>query len=93
MIGVEVMVKLDDSLFWKLAGIAEQFDMRVDQYLSEVASVASRRKQPSDSDPVLMWWRQGLTDREICAELGLTRETVGDRRRRIGLPANRRRSA
>lgn len=86
---MEATVRLEPETFWKIAGIAEQFNMRVDQYLAEMASVASRRKLPDDMDPILVRWRMGWSDREIAREFGLTNEAVAGRRRRAGLPANR----
>lgn len=89
MTDIEVAVKLDDSLFWKLADIAEQFDMRVDQYLVEIASTSAKQKLLPIDDPVVTRWRTGMSDREIARELTMTNEAVHRRRRKFGLPANR----
>ena len=86
---MEVSVRLEPDLFWKLAALAEKFDMRVDQYMVELATVASRRTVPDVIDPVIVRWRQGWSDRMIARELNLTNDAVGVRRRRFGVPANR----
>ena len=86
---MEATVRMDSQTFWKVAAIAEQFEMRVDEYLAELAVVASRRKLPPEMDPVIIRWRMGWSDREIARELAMTNEAVADRRRRYGLPANR----
>ena len=82
-------VDLDELTFWKLAAIAELHDMKVADYLAEIAVVASRAKTPMDSDPILWRWRDGLTDKRIAAELGLTNAAVSRHRRSFGLPANK----
>lgn len=88
MSAVRIPIDLDSQVFWKLAELAELRDMKVNEYMVELAEVASRRKLHVDSDPVVRLWRQGKTDRQICADLGMTRAAVGDRRRSFGLPAN-----
>jgi len=86
---VRTPVDLDKTTFWKLAAIAEVHDMKVSDYLAEIAVVASRAKTPWDSDPILWRWRDGLTDKRIAAELGLTNAAVSRHRRSFGLPANK----
>jgi hypothetical protein len=86
---VRTVVDLDAHTFWKLAAIAEVHEMKVAEYLAEIAVVASRAKTPMDSDPILWRWRDGLTDKQIASELGLTNARVSSYRRGFGLPANR----
>lgn len=86
---MEATVRMDSETFWKVAGIAEKFDMRVDEYLAELAVVASHRQLPAMEDPVVVRWRMGWSDREIARELAMTNEQVARRRQRFGLPANR----
>lgn len=83
-------VDIDDATFWKLANHAEQYDMRVDEYLSELAFIASRQHRPPEVDPVLSRVRRGLTDKAIARELGMTNHAVSSRRQRAGFPANKR---
>lgn len=87
---IRVPVDIPELTFWRLAAVAEQYDMKVPDYLAEIALAASRRQDPLVVDPVIVWWRLGLTDKQIAGELGLTNAAVGDRRRRGGFAANRR---
>ncbi|TXK17391.1 hypothetical protein [Homoserinibacter sp. GY 40078] len=83
---------IPDEQFWKLAGKAEQFDMKVPEYVADLCAVAASTSVPFDSDPVLQLWRARYTDAQIAARLSMTNSAVSSRRRRYGLPANRRRA-
>ena len=89
---IRTPVDLDERTFWALAAVAESYGMKVNEYLADVAAAVSKRRLPSDIDPVIVRWRSGLSDSEIAAELGMTNLAVATRRRRFGYPANRRRS-
>lgn len=86
---IRTVVDLDAVTFWKLAAIAETHDMRVPDYLTEIAVVASRAKRPLLDDPIIRRWREGSTDKQIAAELGLTNAAVARHRQARRLPANR----
>jgi len=86
---MKVSVDVEDLTFWKLAAIAERYEMRVDEFMQELALSASNRRVDAEVDPVAMRWRQGLSDKEIARELGMTNQAVSVRRRSHGLPANR----
>jgi hypothetical protein len=86
---VRAVVDIESDTFWKLAAVAEQYEMTVPDYLNELATVASNRKLPSTTDPVAMRWRIGKTDKEIASELAMTNQAVAVRRRSFGFPANR----
>lgn len=87
---MKFQVEIPDEAFWKLALRAEEFDMRVPDYTAELAIAASANKVPRDQDPLVIAWRSGMTDAEIARQLGATNLSVATRRRRYGLPANRR---
>ena len=87
---MKFQVDLPDAVFWKLAARAEEYDMKVPEYTAELALAASSASIPQDADPVVIAWRSGLTDAEIGRKLNLTNSSVASRRRRYGLPANRR---
>lgn len=89
---VTVSVRLPARLFSKLADLGELLDMRVDELLIEIGAQHLTRKAPTLSDPVVSRWREGWTDKQIAADLGWTNSQVSDRRRRVGLPANSRKS-
>lgn len=86
---MKVTVDVEDLTFWKLAAIAENYDMRVDEFLNELAVSASKRRVDAEVDPVSMRWRTGMTDAQIAAELSMTNRAVSERRRSYGLPANK----
>jgi hypothetical protein len=87
---MKFQVEIPDEDFWKLAARAEEFDMRVPDYTAELAIAAASNKVPRDHDPLVISWRAGATDAEIARQLGATNLSVATRRRRYGLPANRR---
>lgn len=86
---MKFQVEIPDVVFWKVAGMAEQHDMTVPNYLAELAFAASKARSPLVNDPIIMRWRAGLSDREIAAELNITNSQVSTRRRLYGFPANR----
>jgi len=88
---MKFQVEISDDLFWKIAARAETFDQRVPEYAADLLIAAAHVRSPVDSDPVLRLWRGGLTDAQIARHLNLTNLAVSSRRRRFGLPANRRR--
>lgn len=87
---MKFQVAIPERTFWQLAERAELLDMRVPDYLADLAMAAAVGKVPTDTDPVVVLVRQGLTDREIARELGWTNLAVATRRRQYGMPANRR---
>jgi len=88
---MKFQVDIPDDLFWKIAARAETFNQRVPEYAADLLIATAHVRSPVDSDPVLRLWRGGLTDAEIARHLNLVNRAVADRRRRYGLPANRRR--
>lgn len=85
-------MNLPDALFNKLADLGELYDMRVDELMLELSAQALARRAPDLSHPVVSRWRQGMTDKQIAADLDWTNAAVSDARRRRGLPANSRRN-
>lgn len=83
-------VEVPDEVFWAVATRAEPFDQRVPDFTADMLVAVAASRAPLDSDPVLRLWREGKTDAQIAAQLGLTNLAVSDRRRRMKLPANRR---
>lgn len=83
-------VKLDARTFWKLAAIAEQHGMRVDQYMVELASIAANRRTTKGTTAVGELWVKGMSDAQMAAELGWTNQAVSTQRRSLGLSANKR---
>lgn len=82
-------VDVPDEVFWKIAARAEHYDQRVPDYTVDLLITAAAVDVPSETDPILRLWRGGFTDKQIAARLNLTNLTVAGRRRRFGLPANR----
>jgi hypothetical protein len=80
---------MDDALFWRLAGAAEDAGMRVDQWLVRLATTFDY-KDPEDAGAVAGRWRRGKCDADIARELGWTNLRVATLRRELGLPANKR---
>lgn len=91
MTAMKVTVTLPARLFNKLADLGEVYDMRVDELLIELSAQALARRAPDLSHPVVARWREGMSDKQIAADLGMTNAAVADARRRHGLPANSRR--
>jgi DNA-directed RNA polymerase specialized sigma24 family protein len=87
---MKFQVELPDDAFWRLAARAEQYDMKVPDYTAELALAAAAARLPRDRDPVVIAWREGLSDAEIGRRLNMTNSSVAGRRRRYGLPAHRR---
>lgn len=86
---MKFQVEVPDEVFWKIAPIAEQFDLKVPQYTADLLVAHSLRPMPKDVDPILRLWREGRTDRQIAEQLGMTNAAVSSRRQRMHLPANR----
>lgn len=87
---ITATVHLDPKLFWRLAEVAERHDMRVDEYLAELAAQAALRRGSDGLDCVTVRWRRGWTDKQIAADLGWTNEAVATKRRALGFPPNKR---
>lgn len=83
---MKLELDIPDDAYWRLTSIAEREDITVPNLLTRFAIMRSR----VDCDPVTQLVAIGLTDREIARDLGLQNNVVADRRRRAGLPANRR---
>ncbi len=73
-------------MYFRLTAIADRTGDTVEGLLTSFAILRSR----VDGDPVVQLVGQGLTDREIARSLGLMNHVIAARRRRAGLPANRR---
>lgn len=86
-------VEIEDKTFWELAALAERYDMRVDEYLAELAFIVASQGRPLELDQVASRVRRGMTDKEIARELGMTNAAVSSRRQRAGLAANKRKAA
>lgn len=86
---VKVTFQIPDAVFWGIAAVAEQQDMKVHEYLVEIAASVNSRRLTVDTDPVAVRWRQGQTDKQIAAALGMTNQAVSMRRRGHGYPANK----
>ncbi|TQL46689.1 hypothetical protein FB562_2213 [Homoserinimonas aerilata] len=93
-----VTVTLPVTVWGRLASIADKQGVRVADVLAHAVAAevtaptfapGGKTKTPNLDDPVVRHWKDGLTDREICAVLGMTRAAVGDKRRSFGLPANK----
>lgn len=82
-------VEIPDEAFWKIASRAEQFEMKVPEYAAELVVAAASAHRLPDTDPLVALWRTGATDRQIAERFNLTNSTVANRRRKYGLPANR----
>ena len=87
---MRVVIEVPEDIFWKAAVRAEQYDQRVDQWASDLVIAAACVSVPFEADPVQRLWRDGFTDGQIGRRLHMTNQAVGARRRRLGLPANRR---
>jgi hypothetical protein len=87
------VVEAPDEVFWRVAARAELQDQKVPDFVVDLMISVAAAKSPVENDPLLRLWREGLTDSEIARELDVTNQRVSDRRRRFGLPANRRSSA
>lgn len=83
-------VEVPDDVFWRLAARAELFDQKVPDMTADLLIAAAVARVPSETDPVLRLWRAGFSDAQIAAYLNVTNVSVSSRRRRYGLPANRR---
>jgi hypothetical protein len=88
--GMKFQVEIPDDAFWKVAEIAERFEMKVPEYAAEAVITAAAGKTLHETDPVVAAWRVGDTDAEIARRLDMTNAAVATRRRSYGLPANRR---
>lgn len=92
---VRVEVEVPDRLAWQLDEAAEARGATLRRVLEsavrhqievEAAALKSRRRLDMIGDLV----RVGIDDGRIAVALGLTRAQVADRRRKLGLRANRR---
>lgn len=83
---MKLELTIPDDVYWRLTGIADRDGITVAELLTRFAAMRAR----VDGDAVVQLVSIGLTDREIARNLGLPNNIVGDRRRRAGLPANRR---
>lgn len=88
---MKVTLDIPDELFWAVAARAETFDQRVDEYAVDLLVTSVATANPVENDPLLRLWRAGYSDAEIGFRLNQTNATVAARRRRFGLPANRKR--
>lgn len=86
---MKFQVEVPDEVFWKIAPVAEMFDLKVPQYAADLLVAHSLHPIPRDTDPVIRLWRQGKSDRQIAAQLGMTNAAVSSRRQHLRLPANR----
>ncbi len=86
---MKFQVEIPDEAFWKVASRAEQYEMKVSDYAAELVVAAASAHHLPDTDPLVAMWRSGATDRQIAARFNLTNSAVATRRRKYGLPANR----
>jgi hypothetical protein len=87
---MKFQVDIPDEAFWKISARAEQYEMKVPEYTAELVIAAAGHRSLPDTDPLVAMWRSGATDRQIAERFNLTNSAVATRRRRYGLPANRR---
>jgi DNA-binding NarL/FixJ family response regulator len=86
---MKFQVEIPDDAFWKVAARAETFDMKVPEYAAELVISAAGSRAIPESDPLVVLWRSGESDRAIARRLNMTNSSVATRRRHYGLPANR----
>jgi uncharacterized protein YjcR len=84
---VELKINIPDREFWFLSEMAEKFGVKVSDM---VRFTAARAKDVTQDDIIQALWRAGLPDADIADRMGLVNNTVKDRRRYMGLPANKR---
>lgn len=90
---MKFQVEIPDDAFWKIATVAEKFEMKVHEYAAEVVITAAAGRTLHETDPVVAAWRAGDTDAEIARRLDMTNAAVATRRRSFGLPANKNRKS
>jgi len=83
-------VEVPDAVFWKVAGRAETYDQKVNEFAADLLIAAAAAPSHPDGDPVVRLWRAGLSDAQIAGRLNRTNQFVSTRRRAYKLPANRR---
>jgi hypothetical protein len=85
---ITIPVALNPRTVWKLGELAESRNVRIADYLQEIAVAVSHTTHDGLPDPIAARWALGLPDRTIAAELSMTNLAVPTRRRSLGLPAN-----
>ena len=88
------MIKLlvDDRDWWELAKIAETRGVKVSgllqPHLRDVVNVLIGRTLGHEDERLRELWSKGLTDGWIARAMMSTRDSVANRRRKLGLPPN-----
>jgi hypothetical protein len=89
------MIKLlvDERDWWELAKIAEQKGCRVSTllqpHLQDIVNVLIGRTLGHEDERLRELWTKGLTDGWIARAMMSTRDSVANRRRKLGLPPNK----
>lgn len=86
---ITIPVVLTQRTMWRLGELAESRNIKIADYLKEIAVAVSRTNDAGETDPIATRWSLGLPDRTIAAELGMTNLAVATHRRSLHLPANR----
>ncbi|WP_167131946.1 hypothetical protein [Paramicrobacterium chengjingii] len=83
---MKVTLEIPDRVWWRLVDAAEKQGKSTSELMSQVATGITH------PDPIERLHTIGYTDAEIAAQTGLLLRTVAERRRRLGLPPNKRTS-
>lgn len=87
---MKVTVDLPPRIFWRIADLAERRGTTVAQILVEGTAPFARYDKPVN-EQVRELHQLGFTDGDIAYKTGLTRTSVAERRRRMGLLPNKQR--
>lgn len=83
---MRVTVDIPDREWWRIASVADLRGQKVDEMVAQIALGLAH------PDPVRRLHAVGMTDAQIASETGLLLGTIAARRRKLGLPPNKKTS-